>query len=279
MGAKTDRDDALKRQLQEKAAQRQSVLDALMQQKTQADITESLARAESLGQPEPAKAPTTLGTSAGIKSWNPKTGTWDDTGFQPPAPVAPRPTYDATRGAVVDIEAGTAKPVAGLPDRPVTATGGRPTEAQMRANLVTPRAEQAAKDLMEFYETGAPIKSLASQIPIVGNFALSEDEQRMTQAAEVLASAVLRLESGAAITESEIKSYARQLLPVPGDSPEVLAQKKATVAKALDAMRAQSTTARQTSTAAQPTREQALWDAAVAKHGEAVVLEKFGPRP
>lgn len=114
----------------------------------------------------------------------------------------------------------------------------RPNETQMRASLVYPRAAQAAATLDKFYTSGAPAKTVASQIPLVGNYLLSDEEQALNQAAETVASAILRLESGAAITQNEVKSYAKQFLPQPGDSKEVLDQKRATLHTQLDRMKA-----------------------------------------
>jgi hypothetical protein len=118
------------------------------------------------------------------------------------------------------------------------ASPARPNETQMRASLVYPRAAEAAKVLDQFYTNGAPIKSAASTIPLLGNYALSPDEQSMNQAAETVASAILRLESGAAITQAEVKSYAKQFLPQPGDSHEVLEHKRATLHTQLQRMAA-----------------------------------------
>lgn len=160
-------------------------------------------------------------------------------GQEAPAPAGPS-------GSFVQMTGPDGQPVLFNPTTkhsvtpPAGARLGASTEAQQRANLVLPRAEQAAGNLDEFFEKGAPPRSLMSRVPIVGNFVMSEDEQRMVQAAEAVASAILRMESGAAVTEGEIKSYARQFLPAPGDSPEVRAQKKATLEQQLQAMRAQT---------------------------------------
>lgn len=113
-----------------------------------------------------------------------------------------------------------------------------PSEFNQRAALLYPRAADAAKRLDQFFEKGAPIKAGAGKIPIVGNYVLSPDEQVMNQAAETVASAILRIESGAAISESEVKSYAKQFLPQPGDSPEVRADKRQTLQTQLERLHA-----------------------------------------
>lgn len=124
------------------------------------------------------------------------------------------------------------------PAKPATPLIGRqPTEIQSRARLVVPRAEAAAAELERFFTSGAPVKSEMGKVPLVGNFVLNKDEQMMNQAAETIASSILRLESGANYTKNEMLSYKKQFLPAPGDSPEVLAQKRATLQEQLRSMR------------------------------------------
>lgn len=120
---------------------------------------------------------------------------------------------------------------------PMQSVPRQPTEVQSRAKLVYPRAQSAAADLEPFFTSGAPIRSQASRVPVLGNYALSPDEQKMNQAAETIASSILRLESGANYTKNEVESYKKQFLPAPGDSPEVLKQKRATLLEQLDAMK------------------------------------------
>jgi hypothetical protein len=105
---------------------------------------------------------------------------------------------------------------------------------------VYPRAQQAAQILNEYFEKGAPGSTIAGRVPLVGNSLMSSDAQRMNQAAETVSSAILRLESGAAISEDEVKRYAQQFLPQVGDSPQVRQQKKATLETQLERLRAAS---------------------------------------
>lgn len=113
-----------------------------------------------------------------------------------------------------------------------------PNEFASKAALVYDRAAESAKILGEFYDKGAEAGSLMGKLPLVGSYFTTADQQRMNTAAETVASAILRLESGAAITEGEIRSYAKQFLPVPGDSPEVRAQKKQTLQTQLERIKA-----------------------------------------
>ena len=60
----------------------------------------------------------------------------------------------------------------------------------------------------------------------VGNQIASTDRQRFNQAKLDFASALLRKESGAAVTLAEINHVDVQYFPQPGDGPEVIAQKR-----------------------------------------------------
>lgn len=127
----------------------------------------------------------------------------------------------------------------------------RPNEIAVRASLVYPRAAEAAQVLDKYYSSGAPKTSLASHVPILGNMAMSDEARSMTQAAETVASAILRLESGAAISPKEVQSYARQFLPQVGDDAATLAQKKATLQTQLARMKAVADAAMNTAGVAQ----------------------------
>jgi hypothetical protein len=59
------------------------------------------------------------------------------------------------------------------------------------------------------------------------NWALPEEALKVEQAQRDFINAVLRQESGASIGSSEFDSAKRQYFPQPGDTPEVIAQKRA----------------------------------------------------
>lgn len=119
---------------------------------------------------------------------------------------------------------------------PSTAATNKPTEMSAKAALVYPRAAQAAAALEPFFTHGMPARTAMGKVT-GGNYFLSPEEQRANQAAETVSSAILRLESGAAISEHEVKEYAKQFLPQPGDSDEVRAAKRETLATQLERMR------------------------------------------
>lgn len=63
-------------------------------------------------------------------------------------------------------------------------------------------------------------------VPFIGNMLTSPEFQQAEQAQRDFINAILRRESGAAIAESEFASAKKQYFPQPGDSPQVLEQKK-----------------------------------------------------
>ena len=78
--------------------------------------------------------------------------------------------------------------------------------------------------------------SVANGLPL-GNYMISGDYQKFDQAQRDFVNAVLRRESGAVISTEEFDNARKQYLPQPGDTPEVLAQKRQNRQIAIDGMR------------------------------------------
>lgn len=76
-----------------------------------------------------------------------------------------------------------------------------------------------------------------SGVPVAGNYLVSPEYQQAQQYGREFLSGVLRKDSGAAITKQEEEIYGKVYLPQPGDSPTVIAQKRAAREKAMSAMR------------------------------------------
>lgn len=78
--------------------------------------------------------------------------------------------------------------------------------------------------------TGGTIAEAAKNIPyggnVVRNWALSGDRQQFDQAKRNFVNAILRKESGAAISPSEFANAEQQYFPQPGDSESVIALKQ-----------------------------------------------------
>mgnify|MGYP003388664413 CR=1 FL=1 len=70
-------------------------------------------------------------------------------------------------------------------------------------------------------------ESMLSDVPMFGNYLIEDATQQLQQAQRDFVNAKLRKESGAAIAPSEFASAELQYFPLPGDGPDVIAQKKA----------------------------------------------------
>ena len=96
-------------------------------------------------------------------------------------------------------------------------------EAQAKAAGFADRLVEASPLL----DTSPPSvgASVLSGLP-GGNFALSPDQQSFLQAERNFINAVLRRESGAVISDEEFDNARKQYIPQPGDSQQVLEQKR-----------------------------------------------------
>lgn len=75
-----------------------------------------------------------------------------------------------------------------------------------------------------------------SKVPVIGNFINTEPQQKFNQARDDFINAQLRRESGAAIGASEYANADRQYFPMPGDTPQVIEQKRRNRETAIKAM-------------------------------------------
>jgi hypothetical protein len=104
------------------------------------------------------------------------------------------------------------------------------------------RAQDSDALLTQFESAGLNFgESLADSAPMgVGNYLVSPEYQQYSQAARDFINATLRRESGAVISDDEFANARRQYLPVPGDGPEVLAQKRRNRQNVIQSMIVQS---------------------------------------
>lgn len=138
---------------------------------------------------------------------------------------------------------------------PIQAVGpdGRPlpgkplTESQSNSFNYANRMIEAHKTLTDLEDTlsGAEIAGLASKegasrlwgiggvLGAAGNLMLSGDQQKYEQAQRDFVNAVLRKESGAVISDEEFDNAKKQYFPQPGDSADVLEQKRQNRARAI----------------------------------------------
>lgn len=176
-------------------------------------------------------------------------------GFQPEAPGLDR--YKVVGGSLFDLAAeGGPQPIGqgamqeetvfGPDGKPLIVRGGpgttaKFTEAQSKDNVFASRAEGAlqvlegvAGELTSATQRAAGIDPTG----VIRGAVQSDDFQIAKQAGDEFLQAILRKDTGAAITEQEQALYGVTYLPQPGDGKAVLAAKKVARARALEAIRA-----------------------------------------
>jgi len=188
-----------------------------------------------------------------------------------------RTQYDAARGGMIDLDAGTFSPVQGLPSASETSRPRRtqivdgqlvdldtgraspiqgytpPPAAPPKASIPTEGERKAAA----FYASGKQgfellegllsqegkevpgfVAQAAQRIGLgAGNVLTNSEVRQMRQAALMLSDAWLRYTSGAAVPEQEVERFAESFIPRAGDDPTTLAQKKASRAVIIEALR------------------------------------------
>jgi hypothetical protein len=128
--------------------------------------------------------------------------------------------------------------IPGGPADPNAAKKAAPTEFQGKAAMFGARAQEADRIIAEldgkYSPAGINTKQAVGGIPLIGggveagaNLMLSGASQKAEQAQRDFINAVLRLESGAVIAESEFNNAKKQYFPQPGDAKAVIAQKAA----------------------------------------------------
>lgn len=116
-------------------------------------------------------------------------------------------------------------------------TPGKPDKAQADAMTFADRMAGSETIIEKYGEAGLSLWDRgASEIPYIGNYMVSEDFQKLDQARRDFVNATLRRESGAVISDEEFDNANRQYFPQPGDTKEVLAQKKENRRLAIEGM-------------------------------------------
>jgi hypothetical protein len=101
-------------------------------------------------------------------------------------------------------------------------------DSQSKALLFGTRMQEAHKALGQLATEGTTTSVIGSRLPLVGgaiNAMSSGNNQMLDQAKRDFMTAVLRRESGAAISSGEFDTADKQYFPQIGDSPQVIAQK------------------------------------------------------
>lgn len=116
------------------------------------------------------------------------------------------------------------------------------TDANNRANIYATRAVTSAADIARLSDTvsGMDAATFATQMAAEPNSILngfvSDDIRQQAQAERNFVTAVLRQESGAAISPSEFATDAKKYFPRPGDDPQTLKQKTQARADAISGL-------------------------------------------
>lgn len=135
---------------------------------------------------------------------------------------------------LADPRTGTVTPVMGPDGKPLQgkAADRALTEGQAKANLFGTRMQEADKIIADLAGRGVGSPSLLQQVTggegLTGSIATaiaSPAQQQVDQAQRDFINAVLRRESGAAISSSEFQNARKQYFVQPGDSKEVISQK------------------------------------------------------
>lgn len=115
-----------------------------------------------------------------------------------------------------------------------------PNATQMKAIGQLNRMERT-EDILSGPELKGYVPSLATtaaaRVPGVGNYMVDANYQKYTQAAREWISGLLRLDSGAAVPETEFERYFRTFFPQPGDDDTVVSQKAEARAWATNSLR------------------------------------------
>lgn len=142
-------------------------------------------------------------------------------------------------GSVVRITADNEViPVLGADPSKDGPNGKPPTQAQSQAAGFAARISEADVIIQEIGDQFTGVGSTFGQF--LPNQFQSPDRQRFEQAKRNYINAVLRRESGAAISPSEFASAERQYFPQPGDSPAVVIQKQQNRNTVLSALRSEA---------------------------------------
>lgn len=111
------------------------------------------------------------------------------------------------------------------------------TEAEAKAAGFAERMGQSEPSIEANKEAAMSLQQKAlAATPVFGNKLVSPEYQQFDQAQRDFINAQLRRESGAVISEEEFDNARKQYFPQYGDSPEVLAQKKANRDAAINSM-------------------------------------------
>lgn len=149
--------------------------------------------------------------------WNPQTKEWDRIGGW----------KAASGGITITNPDGTTTQIGG-PANKLTVDQGKNTGFLIRARDANAVLDNLDTEGTKFWSR------TAEDLPLgVGNYLQSDEYQKFEQARRDFINAVLRRESGAVISDAEFENADKQYFPQPGDSDEVIKQKRRNRANAV----------------------------------------------
>lgn len=111
------------------------------------------------------------------------------------------------------------------------------TDAQSKNIIYYTRATGALEDFEPVANAMAGLRDTVSgSVPVIGNYLVSDEYQVAETAGKEFLAAILRKDTGAAITAQEMVEYGAVYFPRPGDSPERLEQKRRARQRAIQAL-------------------------------------------
>lgn len=209
-------------------AQDDRQFDFLMR-KFDEDVRQANQRFAIEQQQDAAKPPTVTtlfdeGTGQEYKAqWNPQTGQFDRVGgMKAPSGM----TLETRPDGSVSLTQGNVK-------------GSPKLTEQQSKDLVYYERGAGALPILDKFSTAlaSPTEATGSRVPLIGNYLKSDAYQQAENAGLEFLQAILRKDTGAAITPQETEEYGKVYLPRPGDGEKVLKQKEAARKRALEAIR------------------------------------------
>lgn len=219
-------------------------------------------------------------------------------GMQAPEPPAPQQSFTP-----VTLGGGDGAPPVVVPFNTKEGTAGKPigdakpsasmaklTEPQEKSYLFYKLMENAQPQIDTAMKSGAVRKAAVSAylatpgvlLPLA-NAGLNAKEQSLIRSFKDFAAGVLRKESGAAVTDSELREVWARFGPGFGDEPTLDTEKSKARIDYMTTMKQQAGPAIQFydshAKGAGVTDDQKDWDAAVKLYGKDRVLKEYGPRP
>jgi hypothetical protein len=165
--------------------------------------------------------------------------------------------FDPKSGVVVNKVTGQSMPVMGANGQPIGGAASNLTQDQSNAVAFGARALDSQQTLRQLEAAGVTsgnrLRQAVSGVPVIGGAlasganalptalgGASDQQQSYEQAQRNFVSAVLRKESGAAISNEEYANEAQKYFPQPGDSASTIEQKARARDLAIEGLKAQA---------------------------------------